>query len=335
MPKKSNGTSKSRKTNKKIKRKKRDSFVTNAVILSVIAIIIIAVSNVSEMFSDGNKDAGNNSGASIPVANPSTQESYTDGDKLCRFDFIDVGQGDSTLITTPNKDYILIDTGTASSQDKLMKHLEVSSVDEIDYLILSHPHSDHIGGAVKVLSEYDVKYVIMPDVVTTTAQFDRLYEALALEKQSGCKIYSAKPGDKYETDGCTMNIIGPLEIDDDELNNCSVSLTINYGDYDAIFTGDTEKSSEKLILSSGRDVDCELYKVAHHGSDTSSSREFIEAVTPEISVISCGKNNSYGHPHSEILERLHSIGSEIYITSELGTVTVFTDGNGYSVSTVG
>ena len=328
MPKKSSGPSKSRKTNKKIKRKKRDSFVTNAVILASIAIIIVAVSNISGMFSDGNKTTSNNSGASIPATNPSVQESYTDEDRLCRFDFIDVGQGDSTLITTPNKDYILIDTGTASSRDELMKHLELSSVDEIDYLILTHPHSDHIGGAERVLAEYDVKCVIMPDVATTTAQFDKLYEGLALEKQSGCKIYSAKPGDKYETDGCTMKIVGPLEIDDGELNNCSVALTFTYGEYDALFTGDAEKSAEKLILSSGRDVDCELYKVAHH-------KEFVEAITPEISVISCGKDNSYGHPNTEILERLHSIGSEIYITAELGTVTVLTDGNGYSVSTVG
>ena len=334
MPKKSTGassgkskrkTSKSGKRNTRIKKKQRDRFITTTLIISAAAITLVAVTNLI-----GFGNTNNGTGALIPPENAANMETYTDKDKLCRFDFIDVGQGDSTLITTPNKEYILVDTGTSSS-DKLMKHLEVSKVNEIDYLVLSHPHNDHIGGAVDVLEKYDVKNVIMPDAVSGTTMFEKLYEALAAEKEAGCKIYSAVPGDVYSIDNCTMNIIGPMEIDEDELNNCSACFVFSYGEYDALFTGDAEKKMEEKMISSGAKLDCELYKVAHHGSDTSSCMAFVNAVTPEVSVVSCGKGNTYGHPSTEIVQRLYDAGSSVYVTSELGTVTVLTDGDGYFV----
>ncbi len=330
MPGKSKGSSRSKRTNQKVKKKKRDKFVTNAVMLTCTAILLVVVANLTQNgIGQNDKNTADNNGSSQTVH---AGESYNRTDKVCTFDFIDVGQGDSALITTPGGEFILVDTGTAASRDVLFKHLESRNVDEIDYLILTHPHSDHIGGAGKVLEEYDVNCIIMPNAVSATAQFEKLFETIAEEKENGCKVYTAEPGDIYNIDGCLMKMIGPAEIDEDELNNCSAAFTFTYGEFDALFTGDSEKKAEKLILSLGANIDCELYKAAHHGSDTSSCEEFINAVTPQITVISCGKDNSYGHPSTEIVQRLYDIGSEVYVTSEVGTITVLTDGDGYSVS---
>ncbi len=327
MPKKSTGSAKNGKTRKRIKKKKRDRFVTNALIISGVAILVVAAIN----YIGSNENLLPDVNRKEVISPENYSEVYDETDALCRFDFIDVGQGDSALITTPNKQYILIDTGTATSKSDLLIHLEESNVDEIDYLVISHPHSDHIGGAKAVLDEYKVNCIIMPNVVSNTSQFEKMYDAIVTEKEEGCKIFTPTPGDKYEIDGCIMNIIGPVEIDEEEFNNCSVALTFTYGEFDALFTGDTEKESEKMILSSGAYLDCELYKAAHHGSDTSSCEEFIAAVTPEVTVISCGKDNSYGHPSTKIKQRLYQFGSQVYITSEIGTVTVLTDGDGCCV----
>ena len=328
MPEKKKRSSGSKKTSKRIKKKKRDRFVTNAVIISCAAIAVVAVANIAGQKSDTGDKATPPSDIAQHYG-----ETYTETDKTCRFEFLNVGQGDSTLITTPNGSSVLVDTGTAASRDYLTKHLENNTDGEIELLILTHPHSDHIGGAQKVLEKFEVKYIVMPDVVSTTTQFEKLCDAIAKEKEEGCVLYSAEPGDIYEIDGCTLRMTGPWEINEEELNNCSASFMFTYGSFDALFTGDSEKKAEKLMLFNAGDLDCELYKVAHHGADTSSCEEMVNAMTPQISVVSCGKDNSYGHPSTEIVQRLNNAGSAVFVTSEVGTVTVTTDGEGYSVIT--
>ncbi|MBR5308122.1 MAG: MBL fold metallo-hydrolase [Clostridia bacterium] len=322
--------SKSSRQKKKIRKKQGDKLLTAVAFIAVIAIAVIALANMGGF---------GNTSVSLPekIATPTgaTKSSvppttFAETDSLLRFDFIDVGQGDSTLITTPGGEYILVDTGT-SIETRLIKHLEASGVDEIDYLILTHPHNDHIGGAASVLAKFDVKCVIMPDAATNTTLFDKFYRAIAREKKNGCKVYSAEPGDRYEIDGCTLSILAPFECDEEELNNSSVVMKLSYKGYDAMFSGDAERIVEDSLLLYGDDLDCELYKVAHHGSDTSSTADFVRAVSPDVSVISCGVDNSYGHPNAEIVKRLGDNGSAVYVTADIGTVTVLTDGVGYSV----
>lgn len=332
MPKrkrgKASGKSRNGSAKRKIKQKQRDRFVVNAVIVAVAAILLVLVANI---IGTGNRFIPELSSETPVQSFPGENAMPFESSKQCRIDFLDVGQGDCSLITTPGDGYILIDAGTASSRDEILKFLEASGVDELDYLILTHPHNDHIGSASAVLSEYDVKCVIMPDVSTTSSQFERLYDALVLEKEQGCRIYSAVPGDVYEVGGCSMNIIGPYECDDENLNNCSIAMIFTYGEFDAFFAGDTESDVEKQLISAGSIKDCELYKVSHHGSDTSNSQSLIDILMPEISVISCGKDNSYGHPSTAVVKRLYDCGSTVYNTAENGTVTVATDGAGYSV----
>ena len=333
MPKKTGGSSKSAKTKRKIRKKKRDKFVTGALMISGAAVLLIVAANFAGIGSD-RRDSLPNEPISDPMLSDTditAYEQYGDSDRVCRFDFIDVGQGDSALITTPDGKFILIDAGTAASSDMLIRHLNASGVEEIEYFVISHPHNDHIGGAREVLEKYDVNHIIMSDAVSNTAQFEKLYNSILLEKEDGCKVYSAKPGDRYTVNDCIMDIIGPVEKDEENLNNSSVALTFTYGSFDAIFPGDSEKKAEELIISTGADIDCELYKVSHHGSDTSSSEAFINSVSPEVSVISCGRDNSHGHPNTEIVQRLYNSGSAVYVTSELGTVSVVTDGDGYAV----
>lgn len=328
MPGNKKGSSGSKRTNKRVKKKKRDRFVINAALVSCAAIAVVALANIIGRETDvGDTDT------SSQEASTHLGETYTESDKTCKFEFLDVGQGDSTLITTPNGASVLVDTGTAASSDMLINHLEKNTDGEIELLILTHPHSDHIGGAQKVLEEYNVKYIVMPDVVSNTAQFEKLCTAIAKEKENGCIMYTAEPGDLYEIDGCTLRMTGPWEINEEELNNCSAAFMFTYGNFDALFTGDSEKKAEKLMLFNAGNLDCELYKVAHHGSDTSSCEDFVNAATPQISVISCSIDNSYDHPSTEIIQRLNSAGSAVFVTSDVGRITVTTDGDGYSIST--
>lgn len=332
--KNTNGSYKKKGKSKKSRatKKSADKFVVNALIVAVCVILITVVSHFFGGDFQNQIENGENSSNSGNSTVIGTNFEQTSG--LCRFDFLDVGQAESTLITTPNNEYVLVDAATAAAGESVVKYLKTAGVEEIDYLILSHPHNDHIGGAVEVLENFDVRCVIMPNAATTSSSFDKLYSALLEKKeQSGCKIYSAEPGDIYNLNECTIKIHGPIECDEEELNNCSVVFTFEYGDFAALFSGDAESDAERLVVESGADIGCNLLKVGHHGSSTSSSDDFLDKALPNVAVISCGKNNTYGHPHAETVAKLKNIGAEIYVTAENGTVTVFTDGEKYSVET--
>ena len=128
-----------------------------------------------------------------------------------------------------------------------------------------------------------------------------------------------------------MTIHGPLEIDDDELNNCSVVMTVKYSDFSVLFTGDAETMAEKKIIDNGTDISCDVLKVGHHGSSTASCDKFLDAANPSVAVISCEKSNSYGHPSSEVLSALAERGAEYYLTCERGNVTILSDGKNFNV----
>ncbi len=286
---------------------------------------------VSGFFGDENKGENKGENSKETATDDNNTGSVNLDGELCRVDFIDVGQGDSALVTTPDERFILVDTGPSDAAGSILGLLEERDVEEIDYLILSHPHADHIGSAREVLYTYKVNNIIMPDVSTGSATFEKLLDAIALEKEQGCMVYSAVPGKVYELSDCTMTIHGPLEIDEDELNNCSVVMTFEYEDFSVLFTGDAESIMEKKLISGGADLSCDILKVGHHGSSTSSSNRFLDAANPSAAVISCEKNNSYGHPHSEVLSALSERDIQYYVTAERGNVTVVSDGESFKV----
>lgn len=236
---------------------------------------------------------------------------------------IDVGQADCALVRTENGN-ILIDAGSNDSEDDLCEYLDLFGVEKFEYCIFTHPHEDHIGGADRVLAEYEVENVIIPDVETNTSTYDRMMEAI---EYSGATLIYAEAGGQYNLGELYIYIVAPVVIDSEhDLNNVSVMAVISFGDMDFMFTGDAESTEESDVLSEGFDIDCEFLKVGHHGSSTSTSKRFLEAVSPELAAISCGKENRYGHPHTETLERLDRYGVEYYRTDTDGTLVFVCDG---------
>lgn len=243
--------------------------------------------------------------------------------------FIDVGQGDCTLIITPTGKHILIDTGTPDSESKLVDHLKEMDVETIDYLILTHPHADHIGGAAEVIDRFEIDKVIMPDVTTDTRTFYNVLEAI---EQEGCEALLAESGSHYSVDGCTIDILGPVTPDEENLNNSSIVCKLTYGKTSFMFTGDMETDYEKELVSMyGNKLKSDVLKVGHHGSSTSSSEEFLTCVSADIGIISCGEDNEYGHPHSKIIKRLEKYGVSYLRTDKEGTVSLVSDGEKVTV----
>nr|WP_300092776.1 MBL fold metallo-hydrolase [Sedimentibacter sp.] len=243
--------------------------------------------------------------------------------------FLDVGQADCTLIQLPNGEEVLIDAGNYGDGSYITSYLKNQNVDDIEYLILTHPHEDHIGSAKEIITSFAVEKVYMPDVSSDS----NLYEStmLAIENK-GIEIIYAEPGLKIiDSPDLKFQLLSPKSMYYSELNEYSAAARLEYSDTSFLFTGDAESVSELEMLGGGFNLDSDVLKVGHHGGRTSSSRDFLQAVTPEYSIISCGEDNSYGHPHIETLNRLTDIGSEIYRTDELGTIVILSDGQNISI----
>ncbi len=248
-----------------------------------------------------------------------------------QFHFIDVGQADAALIRTADG-VVLIDAGTGEAEDDLKAYLDSLGVTDIAYAVFTHPHEDHIGGADMILRSYNVKHVILPDVTQTTKTFTNMMDAIEDEK---CKVIMAEPDMVFKVGELTCTILAPIGTSYTDLNDYSIILRTDYGETSVLFTGDAETYSEEEMLerygsADGGMLDCDLIKVGHHGSSSSSSQKFLNAVTPDIGVISCGKGNKHGHPVSSVLKRYESMNVAIYRTDLEGSI-VFTSIGGEPV----
>lgn len=245
---------------------------------------------------------------------------------------IDVGQGDCILIEAGEKN-ILIDSGENENADQAVDFIKNRNISKLDYIIATHPHSDHIGGMAEIINTFETDRIIvskLPDeLVPATGTYEDFLKAV---KNNNRKLTAAKAGSAYDIctiDGAavTMKILSPHEnAEFDDLNDYSVCVRIDYGSISWLFTGDMEEPSEKALLESGADIDVTALKVGHHGSSGSSCEEFLEAVSPQMCVISCGKDNSYGHPHAKALNRLKLYTESIFRTDKSGTISVYSDG---------
>lgn len=246
--------------------------------------------------------------------------------------FLDVGQGDSILITLPGGETMLIDAGPGAVKDRVVQYLKNAGVSRIDYLIFTHPHEDHIGGAVAVLEAFDVGQVWMPRTSHTTQTYEELL--LALESKE-LKVDEAKAGKTIiEKGNMKVWCLSPAKAYDN-LNNWSAVLALAYDEVTFLFEGDAEKEAEEaMTLSSSVQLpDADVLKVAHHGSSSSTTQAFLELVSPEIAIISVGAGNSYGHPAQTTLDRLAAAGAKVFRTDKHGTITVTTDGTTLEVAT--
>lgn len=256
-----------------------------------------------------------------------SQSAYYFKEKPLEVSFFDVGQGDAIFIETPKRQQILIDGGPSSViLEKLGKEMPFWDR-TIELVILTHPEKDHLSGLVEVLKKYQVKNIFWTGIVRNTVEYQEWLKALEKE---GAKIFIAKAGQKIIISRTVLEILHPFESIQGrglkDSNNTSVVVRLGFGESSFLFTGDLPAFQERELVSRGADIDSDVLKVGHHGSKTSSSEDFIKEVSPELAIISAGKNNSYGHPHQEVLDVLGKYGIKILRTDQNGDIKIFSDG---------
>lgn len=235
--------------------------------------------------------------------------------------FLDVDQGLAILVQLGD-DVLVYDGGERDTSSFVVGYLKEQGVTEIDYLISSHYDSDHVSGLIGCLNAFDVKNVIGSDYVHDSNIYTSFMTAV---EEEGLEVQHPAVGTQYTMGGAVITILAPAEIVNDSNSN-SVAIKLSYGESDFIFTGDADYKSERAMIASGLDLDCEVLSVGHHGSASATSESFLEATTPEYAIISCGKDNSYGHPHKEVLQFLQDFEVEIFRNDEMGTIVAETDG---------
>ncbi len=257
------------------------------------------------------------------MANPSGELTLT---------MIDVGQADSFLLVQDGKT-MLVDCGTRATGEDVVKYLNEQGITRLDYVIGTHPHDDHMGGMYDVITNFEIGKIIMPEVEVgkvTTNWYVKLMQEI---KQGAYELEYAKLGAVYDLGEASFKIIGPIETDEINLNNYSIVLKVTFGDMDVIMTGDAETKVEKAIIESGETLGAEILKVGHHGSDTSSSDEFLDAVSPLYALISAKVGNKYEHPIKSTMQKLEKRKIEVYRTDENGTVVATITANDVKFST--
>ena len=273
-------------------------------------------------------------GCGLAASNPSSlrqekerNEAVTD----LKVHFIDVGQGDSTLIEKDGH-FMLIDAGERDQGETVASYLEKQGVKTLDYVIGTHPHSDHIGGLETVIRKFHVQKVFLPEKEHTTKVYEGLLDSIG---DKNLKITIPKPGDSYSLGDASFQIIAPLRDYGNNLNNWSVGIRLVYGKNSFVLCGDAEKEAEEDMAAGGFSLKADVLKLSHHGSSTSSSPDFMDRVDPEYGVISCGKNNDYGHPHKEVLNMLKKRGVKALRTDQLGTIVAISDGTKVTFQGIG
>ncbi|MBR5773248.1 MAG: MBL fold metallo-hydrolase [Clostridia bacterium] len=245
---------------------------------------------------------------------------------------LDVGQGDSILIMTKTKT-LLIDAGiNGCGEDVVIDCLKQYGRKTLDYVIATHPHADHVGGLDEVINYADsVGCVYMPylpeKLVPTTAAYRNFLESVM---NTDAEVVAPEPGDTFKMDDATLTFFGSGK-EYDDLNDFSLVVRLDYGESSFIFTGDCRKGAFKDIIKAGWDVDVDVVKAAHHGASNATDKKVFEAMSPEYMLISCGLDNSYGHPHDEVMELLADSDTEFYRTDYNGTITVISDGKDISI----
>jgi competence protein ComEC len=243
-------------------------------------------------------------------------------DGQLRVHFIDVGQGDSILVQTPDNHTLLIDGGNRGSG--ALAYLQAQGITSIDVMVATHPHADHIGGLVDVLRALPVRAVWTSGASHTTGTFEDFLDAIA---DARVPYHEAKRGDQIAV-GELAAVALLSQSSARELNDTSLVLRLQLGQVAFLFTGDAERpSEERLLREQANQLPATVLKVGHHGSATSSSPAFLAAVHPQLAVYSAGRGNSYGHPHDQTIAQLETVGAQIYGTDQLGTIVIATDGS--------
>lgn len=244
-------------------------------------------------------------------------------EKVLKIHFIDVGQGDATLIELHGYN-ILIDAGPNSSARNLISYLKEINIKSIDYIIATHPDEDHIGGMDEVLRNFKVKILYAPKVIKNTEAFNSMIKEL---KNKNLKINVPYKDMKLDLgEESNLTFLTPIEYGGDNDNNLSLVAKINFKEISAIFMADCETEVERQLLKDSHTLEANIIKLGHHGSKSSTSTAFLKKVDPDYAIISCGKNNKYGHPHKETIDKLDNLNIKYFRTDIDGNITIRSDG---------
>lgn len=264
-----------------------------------------------------------------------TDSQYTelkDGEVAAEVHFIDVGQGDCTLIVSQNKT-MLIDSGEAEYADTVLETFSDLGIVYLDYAVVSHAHSDHMGGMAEILDNISTGNVILSQPSDENGETKMYQDFLDSVEKSKAKVIIAEPDYTFTLGATVCRILSPFNVSSSEENNNSIVMHLTAGTTSFLMTGDAEKTVETEILNHYDDIKATVLKVGHHGSNTSSSKDFLEAVNPKVTVIPVGADNKYGHPTEKTMNNLKKYTDEIYRTDKNGTVTFICTKDGFTVRT--
>ena len=268
-------------------------------------------------------------GSADVVPNPSSAAATVDTvDAPLEVHFIDVGQALSVLVECDGQ-FMLYDGGNVDDGSLVVSYLQSQGVEQLEYVFCSHAHEDHVGGLAAALAYFPVYHVYSPVTDASTKCFQ---DFVKYTQQQGLQVEVPAVGTMWPLGGATVTMLGPVAQYSDT-NDTSLVLRIDYGSTSFLLTGDMEKTAETDLVNSGANLRANVLQVGHHGSSTSTSYLFLNAVLPEMGVISCGVNNKYGHPHEETLSILRDAGVDVYRTDLQGTITIGSDGQNYTVGT--
>lgn len=287
--------------NKKSRKKVMDALVATFVCIVVFSVTAI-VSNI---------DFGN-------ILNINDFDTESDFVRI-----IDVGQGDSILIYS-NGYSALIDTGLSEFSSEICAALESCNIKKLDVMVITHPHSDHVGSADDIIDLFGTKNLILPYVPDKSEGKNQVYICKEMVENKGGKVLNAATGMNFKVGEFEITVLATNGEFKNENDN-SLVLAAKLDDFKFLFTGDIEANAEKALLKQGLNLKADVLKVAHHGSSTSSKADFIKAVRPRFAAISVGKDNEYAHPHSEVLSLLEYYNAGIYRTDMQGDITFYVE----------
>ena len=315
---------------KKAKGKKGNKAIIGAAIAIVIVIISLILNKngtMDSMLDDAAQTTTKQTSAD--TVDMTTTEPAVSGNLLDAY-FIDIGQGDCALLVSDGMS-MLIDSGEDEYADEVIRTVSDYGISTLDYVVVTHAHSDHMGSMADVISAIDVKNIIISEPCedsSLTATYEKFIDAM---EASSAAIILAEPDYTFSFGKADCTILAPFNVDSSNENNNSVVMHVTAGETSFLLTGDMEKSVEKQIMENYPLLDIDILKVGHHGSSTSSYKKFIAQISPEVAVISCGLNNRYNHPSEKTLETLDENNVKYYRTDICGTVSVHCTQDGYTL----